>query len=260
VTVSPRDGGATFSQSFVSLLVAELRDAHELSVRGMLTWLLEPFAMTIVYILLVAVMLDRGEPSYPLFLVCALLPWRYVQGVVTSGMDLLMVYANVITTRPVPRLVFPCVLLAAEGASFLVALTLLAPVMVATGTPPTLALVWLPVTIAALVALMVGPSMLASLFGVYFPDYRSTMASLVRLGFMASTGVVALDSIRSEWAATAVRLNPASAIFDSFRSIVVDGRLPSAWNTLYPFAVGGAVAVLGLVVFRAVVPAVAKDL
>ena len=161
----------------IALVRADLRDSRDLTPVGVIKWLLEPLAAMVTYFMLIVVMLHRGGHAYPVFLMCALLPWRYLQGVITSGMNLLPNYANIITARAIPRMVLPMVLIITEGLNFVVALVLMAPLMRIYGVHPTLALLWLPAIVAVLVVLVSGFAYLAAVFGIYFPDYRSTVAN-----------------------------------------------------------------------------------
>lgn len=234
----------------IALVRADLRDSRDLTPIGVIKWLLEPFAAMLMYFLLIVVMLHGGGHAYPVFLMCALLPWRYLQGVITSGMNLLSNYANIITARAVPRIVLPIVLIVTEGLNFVVALVLMAPLMRVYGVHPTLALLWLPVMVLVLVVLVSGPTYLAAVFGIYFPDYRSTVANLIRLGFLGSTALVAQEQIKGDQMARAIKLNPASSVFDSFRDVFLEGRAPTMRHLLYPFFVGVALIVIGVLVYK----------
>ena len=234
----------------IALVRADLRDSRDLTPVGVIKWLLEPLAAMVTYFMLIVVMLHRGGHAYPVFLMCALLPWRYLQGVITSGMNLLPNYANIITARAIPRMVLPMVLIITEGLNFVVALVLMAPLMRIYGVHPTLALLWLPAIVAVLVVLVSGFAYLAAVFGIYFPDYRSTVANLIRLGFLASTALIAQHQIKGDQVARLIKLNPASSVFDSFRDVFLDGKAPTATHLLYPFLVGVALLLVGVLVYK----------
>jgi lipopolysaccharide transport system permease protein len=117
--------------------------------------------------------------------------------------------------------------------------------MAAYGVAPTLAILWLPVVIGVTVLLAVSIAYPASLVGLWYGDLRTFVVSAVRTLFFVAPGLVALDQVPAgaqEW----LKLNPLTGIFEAYRSVLLYGHRPAAWQLLYPtvFAVG----LLGLVV------------
>lgn len=233
-----------------ALASARLKQSRDVSVVGILKWLLEPLSYMAVYFVLVAVFLDRPSFAYPLFLLCALVPWRYFTGVVGGSMALVSAHAAVITNRAFPRDVLPLVLVATEGANLLVALTLFAPMMAWYGIAPRPSMLWVPALIAILAVLSAGPAYLGGVFGLYFPEYRPLVQNLIRMGFFVSTGLVSLRHVPAGRLTTVLRLNPLSGVFDSFRAVVIDGRAPLPFDLLYPLAVGGFLLAVGVPLYR----------
>src|SRR5438105_4050798 len=178
-----------------ALVRAEIRDTRDLTPLGIVKWLLEPLMYMFTYFVLVDLVFQRGQRAYPLFLLCALLPWSYLQQVTTRGMLLIQSYGNVISTRVLPRRTLPLALLASEGINFVIALVLLVPFMIYYRIGLSPALLWTPIVIAVLAILVSGPAYIATIFGLYFPDYRGAAQNFIRLGFLASTGLVAAKQI-----------------------------------------------------------------
>jgi ABC-type polysaccharide/polyol phosphate export permease len=186
------------------------------------------------------------------------LPWRYFQEAITRGLTLVSSYGNLIIARPLPRGVLPLVPVATEGASLLVGMLLVPPMMIWYGVGASPALLALPVVLLTLVVLVTGPTYLASVYGVHFPDFRAPIMTILRLGFLISTALVAPGRIGGNRLAALFRANPMSAIFDSFRDILIAGRLPTA-RLLYPLTVGVVLLAVGRLVYRWWEPQMAKD-
>lgn len=233
-----------------ALASARLKRDRDLTVVGVLKWLLEPISYMVVYFALVAALLDRPSFAYPLFLLCALVPWKFFTGVVTGSMGVVAGHAAILTNRAIPRDVLPLVLVATEGASLLIALVLFPPMMAYYGIAPTAALLWLPVVLAVLMLVTAGPAYLGAVFGLYWPEFQPLVQNLVRLGFFISTGLVAVRHLANERLETLLHLNPLSGVFDSMRAILLDGRPPRAFDLAYPLAVGLASIAIGLPVYR----------
>lgn len=234
-----------------ALTQAELRDERDLSVIGLLKWTLEPLAMLGVYMLLVAGVFRRAEADFALFMMCALVPFRFFSGAVTMSMSLVVRFGNIIGSYAIPRGVLPIVTILTEGASFAVGLVLLVPFMVYYGTVDVVAvLIWLPLMVAVLGLLTAGPVYLGAVYGLYLPDFRGAAQNLVRMSFLASTGLVALGKIPGDSLPRLFRANPLSGVFDGFRAVLIDGRGPDAGDVLYPAGVGAVLLVVGAVVYR----------
>jgi homopolymeric O-antigen transport system permease protein len=108
---------------------------------------------------------------------------------------------------------------------------------------PTAALVWLPAVLAVNVFFAVACAYAASLFGLWFSDLRAFAISFVRTLFFVAPGLVTLSSIGGR-AHDLVRLNPLTGLFESFRSVLLDGDRPAAWELLVPAAAGALLLAL----------------
>jgi homopolymeric O-antigen transport system permease protein len=232
-----------------ALVRAEIRDTRDLTPLGVVKWLLEPFMFMCTYFVLVDLVFRRGQRAYPLFLLCALLPWSYLQSVTSRGMLLIPTYGSVISTRILPRRTLPLVLVASEGINFMIALVLLVPFMIYYRVGGSLALLWLPVLIAVLAVLVSGPAFMATVFGLYFPDYRGAAQNVIRLGFLASTGLIAARNIPGDNLPALMQVNPLSGIFDSFRDVLIAGRAPRLWHLAYPLLVGLVLLAVGVALY-----------
>ena len=233
----------------VTLTFADLRDSRDLSALGLLKWLLEPLAALAAYLGLVAGVLGHTERAYPLFILIALIPFRYFSGAISSGLTVVPSYRRIIAAYPLPRGVIPLVPVAAEGASFLISLLLVVPFAVYFGTGLSMALLWLPVVLAVLAVLTAGPVYLAAVYGLYLPDFRGVAQNLLRLSFLTSSGLVALRRVPGENLPRLFQANPLSGIFDAFRAIVIAEHAPVAADLLYPLGVGLVLLAAGLLAY-----------
>lgn len=246
-----RSSGVSRSLSVVAALTrAELRNSQDLRPLGLLKWMLEPVAAVVVYVILVAGVFRHAQPAYPLFVILALIPFRFFSSSINDGMSLLQTNARVIGAYALPRGVLPLVPVFAQAASFLISFTLVMPFAMYYKTGLTWALLWLPVVFVVLGVLTAGPTYLAAVYGLYLPDFRGVAQSFLRLSFLASTGLVALGRIPGDGLPRYFKANPLSGIFDALRAIVIRGRSPAAILLLYPLAVGVFLLVAGVVVYR----------
>jgi ABC-type polysaccharide/polyol phosphate export permease len=220
-----------------TLAEAEIRQARDLTVVGFIKWAAEPLSYMLVYLVLINGIVRHRQPGYPLFLLCALIPFRYFTGVIASSMNVLKRYSSVLTNQTIPRGVLPAVVMIAEGTTFLISLLLLIPFLVFYGIPSWPHLLLLPLPLISLALLTSGPSYLGAVFGLFFPDFRGAVQNLIRVSFFVSSGLLAVDRFSGDLAQV-VEANPLTGIFDSFRAIFLEGKAPDATDILYPAAVG----------------------
>jgi len=235
-----------------ALTVAELRVTQDLTVVGILKWMLEPLSYMAVYYLLIGVVLGATSrtPAYPLFLLCGLVPFRYFSGVVGESMNLITRFGAAITNRAFPRWVLPLVLVAAEVPTLLLSMLLFAPMMAAFGIGPSAALLWIPVIVVVLALVSTGPAYLMAVFGLYFPDFRGAAQNLIRMTYFVSTGLFPASEAKGDVLPLLPKLNPLSGLFDSLRAVVLHGNPPKPFDLLYPAAVGLVLLAIGGSVYR----------
>jgi ABC-type polysaccharide/polyol phosphate export permease len=234
-----------------ALTVAELRASHEFSIAGVLRWILEPVSYMFVYFVLVAAILNRPEFAFPLFLLCALVPFRFFTGALNGSMSLVQRYSSVVANTSLPPFVLPLVLIVVEGMDMLVALLLFVPMVIYYGTDVWPSILWLPVGLLTLVLLTAGPILLGTLFGLYYPDLRGVAQNLVRATFFVSTGLVAISRVPGRELPRFFRANPLSGVFDTFRAVFLHGNTPDVVDLVYPPLVGLLLLLIAIPLYRA---------
>ena len=90
---------------------------------------------------------------------------------------------------------------------------------------------------------------LSSLIGVWWPELRTFVLSAVRTLFFIAPGLVALAQAPPD-AQKWLRLNPLTGIFEAFRSVLLYGERPAAWELLYPTAFAVILLALILPLYR----------
>jgi lipopolysaccharide transport system permease protein len=257
VTVAPKTAGGW--EVFRALTVAEIKEERDLTLAGFVRWSLEPLSYMVVYLVLVSAIFGQPREAYPLFLLAALIPFRFFTETFNRALTLIPSYRAIITNRTFPRELLPIAALASNATTFVLSLALLLPFMLAYGAPFTLALGWIPVIVAILFLLTAGPAYIAAVLGLYFPDFRGAIQNLVRISFFVSTGLVTIKEIPGEQLPFLVDANPLSSIFDSLRAVILSGHRPSRLNLIYPLAVGIVLLAVGILIYRWRQPAFAKE-
>jgi lipopolysaccharide transport system permease protein len=231
--LAPERSQAPALDVLLSLTLADVRFRYGRGSRRVLKWLLDPFALVGVYLLLVTIVLKVGGRAPGLSLACAVVPFQLLMSTVINAMVAVTTRRTIILNMAFRRVLIPISSVLTESVAFAASLTLLVLMMGIYTVAPTSAIVWLPLVMAANVFFALGLAYPASLFGLWFRDLRNFGISFVRTLFFLAPGLVPLSQIHGgahEW----LRLNPLTGIFESYRDVLLFGRAPAAWELLYP--------------------------
>jgi lipopolysaccharide transport system permease protein len=218
-----------------ALTLSDLRARYGRGAARLVKWLLDPFAVIGVYLLLVTFMLDRKGSAPGLSLACAVVPFQLLMLGILNAIGAVGRRRAILLNMEFPRVLLPLASVATESVAFAANFLVLALMMAIYGVTPTVALLWFPLAVATTVILAIACAYPASLFGVWFPDLRNFAVSFVRTMFFVAPGLVALNEIQGR-TGELVRLNPLTGIFESYRDTLLYGNRPAAWQVLYPLA------------------------
>jgi lipopolysaccharide transport system permease protein len=196
-------------------------------------WLLDPFALVGVYLVLVTAFLDREGPAVGLSLACAVIPFQLLMMVVINGLDAVQIRGSIITNMRFPRKLIPVSAALTEGVGYIANLSLFVIMMAAYTVSPTPAIAFLPLVIATNFALAVAAAYPASLLGLSFRELRAFAVSFVRTLFFVAPGLVALSELTGR-VSDLVRINPVTGVIEAYRDVLLYGEAPAAWEFLYP--------------------------
>lgn len=128
----------------LALTASDLRSRYGRGPWRLLKWILDPFALVGVYLLLVAFVLDRGGPAPGLSLACAVVPFQLVTMEIVNGGNAVSQRRSIILNMGFRRVLIPLAGALSETVAFAGSLLLLALMMVVYGIGPTAAVAWLP--------------------------------------------------------------------------------------------------------------------
>lgn len=239
-------GALRQGEVLVALTEADVRARFGRGAFRFLKWLLDPFAMLGVYLILVVFVLDRPGTAPGLSLACAIVPFQLVMGTVVSSLTSMSARESIIQNMRFQRTLIPAATVATETVAFCGSLSMIVLMMAIYAVPPTLAVLWLPVLIVVNACLALAFAYPATLFGVWFSDFRVFAISFTRALFFLAPGLVPLAEA-SDRATTLLQLNPVTGLFNAYRAVFVEGVSPAAVDLLYPL---GLSAVLLTVFLR----------
>lgn len=213
-------------------------------------WLLEPFALVGVYLLLVTFVLDRPGTAPGLSLAAAIVPFQLVISAVSNSMESLETRRPILLNMAFERNLMPVSSALTECASFIASFFIVVVMMVAYRVAPTTALLWLPLVIIVNLYLAVAAAYAAALLGVWLRELKPFLLSFVRMLFFLGPGLVPLSQTSPE-IRSLLRLNPLTGLFESYRHVFLTGQSPAAWQLLYPVAIASVILAAFVPVYRA---------
>lgn len=259
-----------------NLTLRELRGKYKRSVLGWAWSLLNPLSSMLIYTLVFSVFLKqqppRGAPSglksFPLFLLCALLPWNYLSNGMVGGMGALLANSNLIKKVYFPREVLVAATIASWLVSFLIEISVLAAGLLFFGNMDLPWLLPTLVLIALLTLFSFGVAMVLSVLNVYFRDVQHFMAIFLQLWFYATPIVYPVTDVpvRAHLfgllipARKIYDLNPMVGFVAAFRDCLYDLRMPSLGAFASLAAVSVASCVVGFLIFSRFDPRLAEEL
>ena len=219
---------------------AELRAESQRTYVGFLWWILEPIASMAVYYLVFSVILRRGGEDYVGFLFAGIVPWRWFQTTTMRGAGAILSARGLMQQVYLPKVVLPLVTFLADSFKFALVFVLMLVYFVATGRPPTVAWLALPVLLVVQGLLVAGTTLLAGAVTPFLPDVRVVLQNVLRLWFFLS-GVFYDVEVFSAEAQRWLRLNPMVVLLEGYRDVLLNAGWPD-FGRLVVIAGGSALA------------------
>jgi ABC-type polysaccharide/polyol phosphate export permease len=231
------------------LSASDLRARYGSGPFRLVKWLLDPFALVGVYLILVSVVLDRPGRATGLSLACAVVPFQLLMMTTLNALDAVNSRRMIIQNMGFRRTLIPLASVATESAAFAASLLLVALMMAVYAVAPTASILWLPLILLVNLVLAAAAAYPAALIGVWIPDLRSFVVSAVRTLFFVAPGLIAIDQITGR-AHDLVKINPLSGLFEAYRDALLHGQAPAAWELLVPLAWAALLAAVFVPLFR----------
>ena len=130
------------------LTTSDLRVRYGRGRLRFLKWVLDPLAALGVYLLLVSLVLARGEDAIGLSLACAVVPFTLLMASTVNALTSVQLRGSILLNMGFPRMLIPIASVTTETIAFTASLVLLPVMMIIYDVGPTLSILWLPVALA----------------------------------------------------------------------------------------------------------------
>ncbi|MEO8208702.1 MAG: hypothetical protein ABI598_06675, partial [Chloroflexota bacterium] len=100
------------------LVRADLKKRGADTILGNIWWIMDPLLTLLVYVILIAVIFQTKREAYPLFVFCAILPWKWFSSSVADAVTCITTRDRIIKQVNFPKVVLPMAVAAGGVASF----------------------------------------------------------------------------------------------------------------------------------------------
>ncbi len=179
---------------------------------------IQPVFMMVVFSLFfgrLAKVPSDGIP-YPVFTLCALLPWQLFAHALTESSNSLVSNQNLITKVYFPRLVVPLSAVMGGLIDFAIAFVILLGMMLYYGIVPGWQIVTLPGFILLAILTALGVGLWLSALNVQYRDVRYTINFLIQFWLFATPVAYPSSIVPEKWRAL-YGLNPMAGVVEGFR-------------------------------------------
>ena len=258
---------SSYRHSLWLLTTRDLKVRYTTSFLGYFWSILDPLVMAAIYWIVFTQIFHRGtaghEQPYIVFLLTALLPWTWFNGVVSDATRAFTKEAKLIRSTKIPRTIWVARLVLSKGIEFVVSIPVIvifALISLPTDHPAQLhwQVALVPLAIVLQGCLAFGIALIVAPLVVFFRDLERAVKLGLRFLFYASPIVYGLESVPAHLKPI-IAINPMSGIFSLYRSAFFPGEL-NWMDVAVSVGFTAVILVVGFVVFRRTVPTVLKEI
>jgi len=220
----------SYRELIENLVVRDLKVRYRSSVLGFFwSWLNPLLLMTVFTVVFTVMMPNLAIPKFPVFVLCALLPWNFFSAAVASAINSIVHNAHLTKNVYFPREILPISTVLSNLANFLLSLPVLFLFVVLFRVPLTPSLLFLPLIVLVQVAFATGVALVLSTLNVFYRDTAVIMEVVMQAWFFL-TPIFYPAELLPEWktlwgVALPVRrltyiLNPMASIIASYRTVL----------------------------------------
>jgi homopolymeric O-antigen transport system permease protein len=239
---------------------------------GNLWWVMDPLLQMGVYVVFVSLILSVKTPDYPLFILSAILPWKWFTASLTDASQSVVSQGALIKQIQFPKLVLPVAATTAAVVGFVFGLIPLAGIMLLYPHRISAFVLFIPVVAAVQYVFSLGVSFLVAAVNVFFRDLGNVLRHALRLWFYLSPGLYSLSVLDNSGTfranpilRTLAHLNPFAVLFEAYRAIFygkadAPPHAPDLSSLLNLLVASLVLLAIGTIVFKRLEPQYAKVL
>jgi len=233
------------------LSLRDIKVRYKQSLIGIGWAIVQPVLTMIVFTAIFAgvVKVPTGGSPYPLFSLCALVPWAYFVHALNTSTTCLVANQGLLTRVYFPRLALPISAVMSGLMDFVIAFALLLILLVVYGEVPTAAVFLLPVFVVFGVLIALALGLWLSALNVQFRDVNNALPFFTQVLMFISPVAYPASVIPQKWQ-WVYALNPMATVINGFRWGLLEDQPAPGLYSLASVVVVFIALVGGLYFFR----------
>lgn len=241
-----------------NMVARDLKVRYKNSILGVLWSLLNPLLMMLVFTVVFTVMRNRAIDNFPAFMLIGLLPWQFFQDGVSSATSSIVTNNALINKVYFPREILVISGVLSNLVNFLIALTLLIPILIYFNIQLTSWVLLLPVMIIIQVIFTLGIGFIVATANVFYRDVSMVTSVALLAGFFLTPIFYPSEELPPSYTLFGIDwdiermmfwLNPMASIIEGYRRILFYGTEHAPDFLVRTFLTAMIVLVIGLIFF-----------
>ena len=206
-----------------NLVIRDIKLRYRNSVLGFVWSLGNPLLMMVVYTLLFTILIPTDIPKYPVFILCALLPWNYFNTSIMGAIDSIVGNAHLIKKVYFPREVLPLSIVLANLVNFLLALIVLFAMLFAFRVRLTPWVLYLPLILFIQTIFTLGLALIFATLNVFYRDTKIIMEVGMLAWFFLTPVFYRIEDLVPQYARRMYWVNPMASFISWYRIVLYYG-------------------------------------
>ena len=252
------------------LVQADMKRKGADTLLGNIWWVLDPLLQMGVYVVFVSIILQASQPGYPLFIISAILPWKWFTSSMNDATSSVVSQERLIKQIQFPKIVLPVAATTAGIVGFAFGMVALGLILLFFLDRVSINLVFIPVIATVQYVFTLGMALAVSSINVFFRDLGNVLRHILRLWFYLSPALYSLTRLEGvpffqqyPFLLDIARANPFAILFESYRAVIYGspdgGPLHPEWGALVALLIASLVLLsLTTVLFKRLEPSFAK--
>jgi lipopolysaccharide transport system permease protein len=221
-----------YSFLLTELIKRDISGKYKDSTLGLFWSFLNPLLSMIVLTIVFSTFFGRTIENFPVYLLSGKLVFDLFANATTGAMDSIKGNSEIIKKIYVPKYMFAVGIVCSEFINFLISLIVLVAVMLATGAPFYMSLLYSPIPLFFLLLLTMGVGLILATATTFFTDIKYLYGVLIMLLSFMTPLFYPIEIIPEQFLFF-FKINPLYAAVSSFRDIVLYGAFPQTKFLLY---------------------------
>lgn len=226
---------------------------------GGLWMIVHPMAQVAIFALILSNVLAAKLPgiedkyAYAVYLMAGILGWSLFAEIVNRCLTLFIEHGNLMKKMRFPRITLPAIVVGSCVLNNVLLFAAMLIVFALLGRMPSLAMLWLVVLTATIVALAIGAGLVLGVLNVFVRDVGQVVPIVLQVLFWFTPIVYPLTIVPEELRAL-LAWNPLYPVIGAYQEVLVYGGSPQLAQLVPVVLVAAALMLFGLVTFRRAVP------